>query len=637
MLSDYMSIPTPQGGRNHALYCAALQGREEGYSESELTAMLTAKATADGLDAAEIHATLCSAFSKPLTTPDPDRMAWHSTIGARKEYLAWNATISAEKCGLPPIPHTPQPRQDWQTRDAVDYLNALYQNDDIVSYNVKFTRDKDGVCRPAGRGIYVRHVADLLEDLGKGTTAERLHVDPACGAWVRLNPTDGKGIHDRNVVDFRYALVEADGPPIETQWHVINKLRLPCATVVHSGGKSLHAAVRIDAGNDAAEYARRVAKLYGVLEAHGLKIDTQNKNPSRLSRLPGVPRGTGKQYLVARNIGLPSWAEWIKHIDEAADGVPLPESWAELRLNPPPLSPEIIHGILRRGHKLLLGGPSKAGKSYALIQLAAAVCAGTDWFGHRCEPGNVLYVNLEIDRASFVHRVAAVEKYVPFTPERLSVWNLRGHNMTLLKLKERLRAIVQGKSFDLIALDPIYKMNAGGDENSAKDMIQFCNFIEDIAELTGAAVCFVHHFSKGEQGAKASIDRASGSGVFGRDPDAIGTLSRLEGEDHGGNGYKLEWTLREFRSPAPASWVWDWPIHRPAPELQDRKVAGCVGRPSSISVSDILEVLDNTDDHRLTAIADIMGKHKNTVRNAIERGTTLVIENGIIRKVTCVH
>lgn len=44
----------------------------------------------------------------------------------------------------------------------------------------------------------------------------------------------------------------------------------------------------------------------------------------------------------------------------------------------------------------------------------------------------------------------------------------------------------------------------------------------------GCAVIYCHHHSKGAQGGKRSMDRASGSGVFARDPDALLDLTELE-------------------------------------------------------------------------------------------------------------
>lgn len=47
----------------------------------------------------------------------------------------------------------------------------------------------------------------------------------------------------------------------------------------------------------------------------------------------------------------------------------------------------------------------------------------------------------------------------------------------------------------------------------------------------GCAVIYCHHHSKGAQGGKRSMDRASGSGVFARDPDALLDLSELDISD----------------------------------------------------------------------------------------------------------
>jgi RecA-family ATPase len=631
-VQEYLVMPCAQGERNHNLFCAVLSAREQGWNEHEIREQLAGKAQRDGLSEHEINNTISSAMRRSVEHKE-SVLQWDGRIGGRNKnlFLAWNDTISAELLPYPTSTTVPQPRMDWQHKDLCDYLNALYEPSEIVSYLVGYSKDKTtGQCKPNGRGVYVRTCQDLLNDLHDKTAMEALHAQDECGAWIRLNPTDGHGVYDKNVTNFRHALVEADGPTIEQQWQVIQKLKLPCTTVVHSGGKSLHAAVRIDADNDPKEYARRVAKLYAILEANGLKIDTQNKNPSRLSRMPGVTRNGNPQYLVASNIGLSNWADWIAHVEQETDDMPLPESYAELRLNPPPLSPEMIHGILRRGHKLMLGGPSKAGKSYGLIQLAAAVAGGGEWFGARCEKGNVLYINLEIDRASFVKRVVEVEKHIKFDPERLTIWNLRGRVMMLDKLAVRLHSICKGRNFDMIILDPIYKIS-GGDENSAKDMTLLCNLIESIAAHSGAAVVFTHHFSKGQQGAKASIDRASGSGVFGRDPDAIGTLTELETlENEDKNKYKLEWTLREFISPPVTNWEFIFPCHVRNDILNNRKNAGSGGRPKSLFPEQVMEAVQTQSNKTIANIAKILNTSTSTIKRIVTTSYTMRIENGQI-------
>ena len=90
---------------------------------------------------------------------------------------------------------------------------------------------------------------------------------------------------------------------------LIRELELPVACLVYSGGKSLHAIVRIDASSYE-EYRTRVDYLYSVCEKNGMKVDKQNRNPSRLSRLPGATRNGHKQFLVGTNTGKASWSEW---------------------------------------------------------------------------------------------------------------------------------------------------------------------------------------------------------------------------------------------------------------------------------------------------------------------------------------
>ena len=79
-------------------------------------------------------------------------------------------------------------------------------------------------------------------------------------------------------------------------------------------------------------------------------------------------------------------------------------------------------------------------------------------------------------------------------------------------------------------IDPIYKIITG-DETSADQMARFCNQFDKVCTELGCATIYCHHHSKGAQGGKRSMDRASGSGVFARDPDALLDLIELEISD----------------------------------------------------------------------------------------------------------
>ena len=98
---------------------------------------------------------------------------------------------------------------------------------------------------------------------------------------------------------------------VEKQNAIYKELELPIVALVYSGNKSLHAIVKVDAGNYD-EYRKRVDYLYKICQKNGISVDTQNRNPSRLSRMPGFERNGHKQFLVDTNIGKRNWEEWYQ-------------------------------------------------------------------------------------------------------------------------------------------------------------------------------------------------------------------------------------------------------------------------------------------------------------------------------------
>lgn len=449
-------------------------------------------------------------------------LEWDSIIGERDLSVIDKDWVERTEIRIP---------SEWDpAKQLITYLETLFDSTENVGY-VTESWEKDGRYMPTS-GCYDRTAGQLIQDLNEcnGDIGAVLgDYNEEAGAWIRFNPLDGKGVKNSNVTDYRYALVESDSTDIELQNSILRELNLPIACLVHSGKKSLHAIVRIDAG-DYSEYRKRVDYLYEVCAKNGLQVDRQNKNPSRLSRMPGVIRGGRKQYLLDTNIGKSSWSEWVEWIESANDDLPDPENIADVWDDMPALSPPLIDGVLRKGHKMLIAGASKAGKSYALIEMAIAIAEGRDWFGWKCAKGRVLYVNLELDRASCLHRFKDVYEALGFSPENLQsidIWNLRGKSVPMDKLAPKLIRRANKKDYIAVIIDPIYKVITG-DENSADQMAHFCNQFDKVCTELGCSVIYCHHHSKGRQGAKRSMDRASGSGVFARDPDALLDLIQLE-------------------------------------------------------------------------------------------------------------
>lgn len=284
--------------------------------------------------------------------------------------------------------------------------------------------------------------------------------------------------------------------------------------------------------------------------------------------------------------------EEIEALNNGTSGRKLPPlvDAAAVLAAPPALPAELIEGILHQSSKAVIGGPSKGNKTWCLTDMAAAVATGSPWWGFETRKARVLYLNMEVQHAFFVKRLAAIceAKRITVSPSQLTIWPLRGYCADLSHLADEIIRQVRGKAFGLIIIDPIYKVTGGRDENSAGDIAALLNEIERLAVQSGAAVAFGAHFSKGNQAAKESIDRIGGSGVFARDPDTILTLTRHEEE----NAFTVEPILRNHAPVEPFVIRWDFPLMQRAGELDPTKLQQAkAGREADYTEDDVLAVL----------------------------------------------
>ena len=474
---------------------------------------------------------------------------------------------------VPPVPRGYNP-----AGEMLEYFKALFKPEDYVGYCVQSFQDKkDGKWKPA-KTIFRRTAGDIINKLESGHVEQAIGTVGSGGAWVRFNPLNGKGETDDNVIRFKHCLIESDDDSIERQYSMLKAMNLPITFLIHSGGKSLHAVVRIDAENQQ-QYKQRVRDLYDFCKKSGFKPDEQDKNASRLSRLPGVKRGDKWQYIVARNIGAESYEKWIEWRESEADDMPPDVNLADVWDNMPPLKEELIPGVLRVGHKMLIAGPSKAGKSFLLIGLAIAIAEGSEWLGIKCKQGRVSYVNLELDSDSCFHRFREIYEKKKTSPEHIKnidIWNLRGHSAPMNRLSQIMIHRFKGRGYAAIIIDPIYKVITG-DENNATEMSQFCSYFDNVATELKTSIIYCHHHSKGASSKYAnSADRSSGSGVFARDPDAIIDMRELKTDgledkyrethpDACGilTAWEVRGTLREFAPMQPKRIWFDYPVHVP--------------------------------------------------------------------------
>jgi RecA-family ATPase len=372
------------------------------------------------------------------------------------------------------------------------------------------------------------------------------------GAYICLNPLKDRASarKNANVAAWRHVLVEFDDIPQDEQWALLRRSKLPITAVIDSGGKSVHAWVRVDATNKD-NYDRAVRSVYAFFD--GYEVDGKNKNPSRLSRLAGAQRGERMQSLLAVNIGLASfeaWERWRRQEPEVM-------AWDSIQAASWERPDVLVDNILHRGSKMTLGGGSKSFKSWSLLDLAYAVATGTPWWGNPTKKGRVLVVDFELTPFFWRERMRAIVVAKGGEPPvQIDLLPMRGRMADFDQVRKYVREACDAADYDLIILDPIYKCLGGRDENLAGDVAELMNEIESLTLETGAAVVIAAHYSKGNQAAKDSLDRISGSGVFARDPDAILSMTK---HDQDGS-FTVDVTLRNFEPIKPFVVTWTFPL-----------------------------------------------------------------------------
>jgi hypothetical protein len=282
--------------------------------------------------------------------------------------------------------------------------------------------------------------------------------------------------------------------------------------------------------------------------------------------------------------------------------LPKPIDAAEFLATPMELPDQLVEGILDKGCKFALGGASKAKKTWTLLDLAISVATETLWLGRRTKKGKVLFLNFEIRTAHWQQRLKKVAraKGVELQPGQIVLWNLRGYAGDFRILIPKIVEYARSQGFDLIIIDPIYKIYCtGADENSTGDMAELMNGLERIAVQTGAAIAYGAHFSKGNQSQKNAIDRISGSGVYGRDPDALLIFTEHDEPD----AFTVEPILRDFAPVEPFVVRWEFPLMHRADDLDPAKLKQVAGRKKAHDPKKLLTAIAKTTRKKPISIA----------------------------------
>ena len=398
----------------------------------------------------------------------------------------------------------PQPPPFGKT-DLVRYLQAVFKEGDIFNY-VTDTYEREGKWLPASKGV-CRSVSEVIAELQKYDDISYAIGDynKAAGAWVRFNPIkeNCSGSKNEDVADYRHVLIESDSMPIDAQLATIKRLRLPCSAIVSSGGKSVHAIVKIDAENDLKLYKERVAFLFERLEKEKFVVDKQCKNPSRLSRLAGVWRGAAQQSLIATNEGCLSWAEWEAEI-KANDFEFNELSFDELFNTSDEDKSDNLLGnrFLTREGSWLIVAQSGIGKSVLAMQASILFALGRDLWGLKpIKPLKVAIVQAENNKLDLVEPLHSICKNLKLSDkdkkllqQNFSVFpNSSECGRNFGRLLER---VAKTKRPDIVIVDPLLSY-IGGDISKQETCSSFLrNTVHPILQKYQFGLIIMHHTGK---------------------------------------------------------------------------------------------------------------------------------------------
>lgn len=181
---------------------------------------------------------------------------------------------------------------------------------------------------------------------------------------------------------------------------------------------------------------------------------------------------------------------------------------------------ELVEGVLTAGDGSVLYGDSNSGKTFFVIDMAAAVARGVQWMGRNTEPGLVVYLAAE-SPASVRGRLQAYQKHhgvrVPnfaIVQSPIDLFDGDADTEAVIAVVRQLER-QRGQKVRLIVGDTLARLSAGANENAGQDMGLVVRRFDRIRTECNAHFLLIHHSGKaaangarGWSGIRAAVDTA---------------------------------------------------------------------------------------------------------------------------------
>lgn len=417
-------------------------------------------------------------------------------------------------------------------------LESTFEQDETIEFKISNTSNstEELVSNIVGQDDAIKKIMKSL--------------DSPEGALLCINAV--KGGEDASDESWHYRYVVVDNPKMSLakQLAYYKALNLPCAALVNTGANSVQAWIKIFA-NDEEEYNERVDFLFKTLDSQGFKVDSSNRNPHMMVRMPGVLRGGKQQYLIGLEQGAKNFKEWREWVEYSLDGKPLIELASDSE-EAPKKDQTIVENMLRAGEFFLFTAPPKSGKSLALMDLGLSICYGEDWFGNTTTSSDVLFINFELTKSVFLNRLHLLgsKRDLNASTPKFGFLNLRGTALSPIETAQLIAKRIQGAKklenhdYRVVVIDPISSVlhNPKSTRLSGSPHQILMQMIDTIIALTGCAVvssCNIDEFPYLEARA-----------------DSVMKLTPVEGSL---NLYQINGNFREFPKMVARECSWIYP------------------------------------------------------------------------------
>lgn len=200
-----------------------------------------------------------------------------------------------------------------------------------------------------------------------------------------------------------------------------------------------------------------------------------------------------------------------------------------------PLWPEDAYGVL--------GAEDKAGKTWAVVDLALSVVTGGKWLGEfESTQGRVLFYCGEGGARNIVRRVRAVAEHKRVPMGLLSGQLFVSEQAPELRSKEALEKMNEELLLHepkLVLVDPLYLAARGGKGSDLYAMGDLLTDVQQLVQGYGAALMFTTHWNKTGTGTGAQRFTGVGPGAWGRVLGSGAVASRGREEDK--SVVEVEW------------------------------------------------------------------------------------------------